>query len=94
MLHTISKLMDSIIKQKSFIHIWDEGLPPRYHPASVEGYSFSIQPLLIALTGIPVTDYFSSSAKSPLLRVTGEFSLQSALPMGAALGSHLTFPTR
>src|SRR5687767_8543250 len=95
--------------KKSFIHIRDEGLPPRYHPDSVEGlqvksYRLSlnfepsnIQTLSRAITGFPGDGYSAASLRSPaqsLFRANRRVRSYAALPMGTALGSHLSFPTR
>ena len=63
-----------IQNKNSFIHNQGRRNSPWYHPAYVQHANVT----LIAVTGLPVIDYYVSPMKS-LFRGTGEFSLLSPL---------------
>ena len=73
--------LSSAKNKKPFIHIRDEELTPRYHPNYVfkleRSSASTFKPsnvTLVALTGVPVDDYFVHHP-SLSFEITGEFGL-------------------
>jgi hypothetical protein len=74
--------------KNSFIHIRDEGIPPRYHPDYVRVSNVT----LAAVTGSPVDDYCSSPSMSPAqAEMTGEFGLLALRGRREGLAPDLPF---